>query len=57
MTSQTKMTVTTLRLPSELWVWLKQRAAGNYRTLNNEMLALLEEERKREAANASSTNA
>jgi hypothetical protein len=39
---------TLVRLPDELKEWLKKRAAENFRSVNGEIVARLEESRKRE---------
>lgn len=39
---------TLVRLPEDLKEWLKKRAAENFRSVNGEIVARLEESRKRE---------
>ncbi|MGY8624342.1 Arc family DNA-binding protein [Chromobacterium violaceum] len=39
---------TPVRLPEEIKAWLKHKAIDNHRSLNGEILARLEESRKRE---------
>ncbi|WP_141111155.1 Arc family DNA-binding protein [Chromobacterium haemolyticum] len=42
------ITATPIRIPEELKNWLKHKAIDNYRSLNGEIVARLEESRKRE---------
>lgn len=37
-------------MPDELRMWLKHRAIDNYRSMNSEVVARLEESRRREEA-------
>lgn len=39
---------TSIRLPDSLKSWLKHRAVDNYRSLTSEIIARLEESKKRE---------
>ena len=37
-----------LRIPDELKIWLKARAAANFRSVNAEIIAMLLDERRKE---------
>jgi len=41
--SETRMTV---RMPQDLYEWLKENAKDNFRSLNAQVVAILEEHRK-----------
>lgn len=44
-------------MPDELRMWLKHRAVDNYRSMNSEVVARLEESRRREEAQHEHANA
>lgn len=48
---------TPVRMPDELRMWLKHRAVDNYRSMNSEVVARLEESRRREEAQHEHANA
>ncbi len=50
MTESRQKAPTPVRMSDELKAWLKGRAEGNYRSMNSEVVARLEESRRREEA-------
>ena len=48
--SRHQITPFPVRMPAELKSWLQQRATQNFRSMNNELLALLMDAQKREQA-------
>lgn len=48
---------TQIRMPDELILWLKHRAVDNYRSMNSEVVARLQESRRREEAQHEHANA
>lgn len=45
-----KIIPTQIRIPVELILWLKHQAIDNYRSMNSEIVARLEDSRRREEA-------
>lgn len=45
-----------IRLPQDLKEWLKEKAEGNFRSMNSEVVARLEESRKKEEQGYANTN-
>jgi len=43
---------TPVRLPDDLKVWIKHKAIDNHRSMNSEIIARLEESRKRDGDDA-----
>jgi plasmid stability protein len=37
------MTATTFKIPSHLIAWLKERATANHRSMNKELISILEQ--------------
>ena len=50
MQAQRQVSPTPVRMPDELRMWLKHKAIDNYRSMNSEVVARLEESRRREEA-------
>lgn len=50
MQSSKKMAPSPVRIPDELKQWLKHKAVDNFRSLNGEIIARLEQSRKAEEA-------
>lgn len=55
MTDESDVKAATIRLPTELWAWYKHRSVDNRRSLNAEILTMLEHVKHQEEAKHAQT--